>query len=246
MKRDYHMHPNILKVPGQAEKFAKRAADLGFEEICFTDHMPFSLTPDESDRIEPGMVSQYCEKVRETAQSFKNIITIKTGIEIDFHPDYTEEVKSVLADGSFDYVLGSSHLNIAGYGIDMEHTSKSSYAAMVIENYIKAAESGLFDTITHIDVYRWVFSAYPLSEDGFTFERIRNELERLFSVLERTGVQLEINAAPLYKRFDSLGPYPEYKILEMAKDYKINYIYGSDAHMAEHVGFGYDLLKKFL
>lgn len=240
------MHPNIMKVPGQAEEFARRAADLGFEEICFTDHMPFSLTPGEYDRIEPGDVGEYCEKVRETARNLKNVITIKTGIEIDYHPDYTGEIKDVLAEGSFDYVLGSSHLSIAGYGIDMEHTSKTEYAAMVIENYIKAAESGLFDTITHIDVYRWVFSAFPLSEDGFTFERIRNALERLFSTLERTGVQLEINAAPLYKRFDSLGPYPECKIIEMAKSYRINYIYGSDAHRAEHVGFGYDSLEKFL
>ena len=39
---------------------------------------------------------------------------------------------------------------------------------------------------------------------------------------------LEINAAPLFKCFDNLGFYPEKKILDIAKNYKLKYISGSD------------------
>ena len=59
IKRDFHMHPNILKVPEQADLFINRAIELGFNEICFTDHMPFSVTGDEVDRIPFGKVKEY-------------------------------------------------------------------------------------------------------------------------------------------------------------------------------------------
>ena len=54
MKRDTHMHPNLLKIPEQADDFIRQAIALGFDEIHFTDHMPFTKTGDEHDRIPFG------------------------------------------------------------------------------------------------------------------------------------------------------------------------------------------------
>ncbi len=244
MKKDYHTHPNIINNPNQAEKFIKKATELEFDEICFTDHMPFSLTPNEFDRIPRNKVGQYCEIVKSLAEKYKNDIIIKAGIEADYHPNYEDEIKNVLAQGEFDYVIGSSHLNIAGYGIDMKNTSKTEFANMVINNYISAAKSGLFNTISHLDVYRWVFSAFPLT-GKFNLIECTDNLNKLFYVLQNTGVNLELNAAPLYKKFDNLGFYPQKEILDIAKNYNIKYIYGSDAHIPQNVGFGYDKIKEF-
>lgn len=246
MKKDYHLHPNIINNPSQAEEFIAQAIRLGFEEICFTDHMPFSITHHEFDRIPDGSVGEYCKRVKELAQLHKNEITIKTGIEIDYHPYYEQEIKSVLAQGEFDYVLGSSHLNIAGYRIDFKNTLRTEFARMVLANYLCAAKSGLFHTVSHLDVYRWVFSeqqAYPLIEDDFKVSSCSDILEELFSVLEKNNICLELNAAPLYKKFDHCGFYPQKEILDIAKKYNIKYRYGSDAHTPDKVGFGYDLIK---
>lgn len=244
IKRDGHMHPNIVKKPHQGDEFILRAIELGFREIVFTDHMPFTVTGDEHDRIPFGMVGKYCDMVGSFAEKYKDKIRIKTGIEIDYHPDCTYEIAEVLSAGRFDVILGSSHLNIAGFGVPFGNITETEYAHLVLENYLKAAESGLFDVMTHLDVYRWVFSEemYPTAPDGYDASCHEELLRRIFAAMEKRDIALEINAAPLYKRFDSLGAYPERKILSIAEDYNIRLVYGSDAHSADKVGYEYDAL----
>ncbi len=244
IKRDGHMHPNIMKKPHQGDEFILRAIELDFSEIVFTDHMPFTVTGDEHDRIPFGMVGEYCEAVSNFAEKYRDKICIKTGIEIDFHPDCLDEITEVLASGKFDVILGSSHLNIAGFGVPFGKITRTDYAALVLENYLRAAESGLFHVMTHLDVYRWVFSEamYPTIDDGFDVSVHEDILRHIFSAMEKRGIALEINAAPLYKKYDDLGAYPEKKILAVAEDYDLRLVYGSDAHSADKIGFEYDAL----
>lgn len=236
------MHPNLIKMPQQADLFVQKAIELGFDEICFTDHMPFTVTGDEADRIPFGKVSEYCTAVRKKAEEYKEQIIIRTGIEIDYHPDCIDEIENVLSQGEFDYIIGSTHFNIKGFNIPLDITTHTDFAKMVLENYLSAVNSGYFDTISHLDVYRWVFSQYPLIADGYTYKSNQDLIERIFESLENTGVNLEINAAPLYKGFDNLGAYPQREILDISRKYNINYIYGSDAHSFEYVGYAYDEL----
>jgi len=248
MKIDGHTHPNLLKIPAQADEFVSRAIELGFDSIIFTDHMPFTVTGDEHDRIPFGRVADYCEAVGEIRKKYRGKIDVRCGIEIDYRKSCESEIRDVLSCGKFDRILGSSHLNIKGFGIPFGKITRSDYAAEVIENYIGAAESGFFDVMTHIDVYRWVFSEndlYPLEDDNFSVKSIENPLRRLFSTMEKGGIALEYNAAPLFKKFDSDGAYPAKDILNIASDYQLRYTYGSDAHAAHHVGFGYEEFERF-
>ncbi len=238
-KKDYHMHPNLLKMPQRGPQFIEAAIERGFEEICFTDHMPFTLTGDEKDRIPFGRVADYCREVRALGERYRDRIRLKVGIEIDYHPSCHEEIEQVLSEGDFDYVIGSSHLHIAGYGVALNRTGRNEFAKMVLENYLAAARSGYFNTISHLDVYRWVFSKYPLPDDGYHWQKHLPELHRLFAAIKEQNMYLEINAAPLFKQFDSLGAYPQPEIVALAREYELQFIYGSDAHRAEHVGFGY-------
>ncbi len=243
IRRDGHTHPNIMKKPHQGDEFVSAAIKAGFSEIVFTDHMPFTVTGDEHDRIPFGKVGEYVDFVGEFARKYEDKIKVTTGIEIDFHPSCVAEIKEVLSAGKFDTVLGSSHLNIKGFGVPFGKITRSEYAALVIENYTKAAESGLFDVLTHLDVYRFVFEEpqnYPLIDDGYEATRLERELRYLFSAMERGNVALEFNTAPLYKGFGQIGAYPCRDILKIAADYDLRYTYGSDAHTADKVGYGID------
>lgn len=248
LKRDGHMHPNIMKIPAQGDEFALKAIELGFDEIVFTDHMPFTVTGDEHDRIPFGAVGDYCKAVDEYRCRYSDSISIKTGIEIDFYPACLTEIREVLSEGSFDRILGSSHLNIEGFAIPFDSLTRTEFAGIVFENYLRAAESGLFHVLTHLDVYRWIFADpnFGLTDDSYSVMSHESLLRHLFTELERRGTALEINAAPLYKKFDELGPYPVSEILKIAEDYKFPIVYGSDAHIVERVGFGYDKCAAYL
>lgn len=245
---DGHTHPNLLKTERGGIDFANAALRANLDEIVFTDHMPFSVTGDEHDRIPFGCVSDYCRAVEALRKQFSGRLIISTGIEIDFHPSCICEIRDVLSEGRFDRVLGSSHLNIVGFGIPFESLTHTEFAEIVTENYIAAAESGLFDVITHLDIYRLLFAdkGFPMTDDGFSVASTEPLLRRLFTTLEKHGTALEVNAAPLYKCFDTLGPYPAPEILRIAEDYKFPIVYGSDAHVHANVGFKYDDCRKFL
>lgn len=249
VKRDGHTHPNLLKKPAQADEFVSRAVELGFDEIVFTDHMPFSVTGDEHDRIPAGMVSDYCREVSALRERYADKIRILTGIEIDYRKDCVPEIRDVLSAGHFDIVLGSTHLDIKGFGVPFHKLTRGEFAGMVFENYLTAAESGLFDVITHLDIYRWIFEAperFPLKDDGYTPAVHEGLLRRIFKTMEKGGISLEFNAAPYHKGFGEAGAYPAWDILRIAADYKLNYTYGSDAHTAHHVGFAYDRFESFM
>lgn len=249
LKADCHSHPDLMKRPWRAEEYIARAIFLGFDLLAFTDHMSFSLTGDEEYRIPFGKVGEYCTEVEKLKRCYEGKIRLLTGIEIDYHPEYEYEIREVLSCGKFDIVLGSSHLNIKGYGIPFPSMTFKEYATTVLENYLKAAESGFFDMLTHLDIYRLAFSdreTFLMIDDGYEADYFTDVLRAIFSVMEKKNIILEVNAAPLYKKFDGRGPYPEMKILTVSEDYNIRRRYGSDAHYAEHLGVGYDLIEPFL
>ncbi len=248
LTRDCHTHPNLLKRPAQAVEFIEKAISVGLREIVFTDHMPFTFTGDEVDRIPFGAVGEYCREVKKLRDIYADRISVKTGIEIDFHPISMDEINDVLSAGEFDMVLCSSHLHIAAYGNDFTKLTKSEYASLVIENSLHGVETGLFDVVTHLDVYRWIFSFdnFACLEDRVHMEKLEPKLRRLFAAMEKRGVALELNAAPYYKGFDNLGVYPSEKIRKIAAEYKLRYTYGSDAHFVCHVGYARDEIGKLI
>ena len=249
IKRDGHMHPNLLKKPWQGREFIEHAIELGFREIVFTDHMPFTVTGDEHDRIPFGKVGEYCAEVKRLSEEYADRIRILTGIEIDYHPDCTSEIEEILSAGEFDVILGSTHLDIKGFHVPFEKLTRGEFARLVLENYLAAAKSGYFHVITHLDVYRWIFDMpekFPLKDDAYTWRDCEGLIREIFSVMEEKNIALEINAAPFYKGFGDVGAYPERGILALSREYSLPYVYGSDAHFADKVGYAYGEFERFM
>ena len=245
-KIDYHMHPNIINKPETTDLFINHAINMGFEEICFTDHMPLSIC-NAADRIPKGKVGKYCELVREKAAEYKDEITIKTGIEIDYHPDFTDEIESVLNGWQFDYIVGASHLHIPGYNIDMTRLTYNDFAEMSLENSLGAINSGYFDAIAHLDLYRWVFTLpkrFPLIAETFDLKRHIPLFEEIMKALVLKNMLLEINSIAILHKVEAKGMYPESGIISLSYDYDLNYIFGSDAHTYDRIGEGFDTLKR--
>lgn len=246
MRKDCHTHPNIINKPWQVDEFIETAISLGLDEIHFTDHMPaFPANPDpESDQTPIERIGDYCKIVREKAEKHADKIKILCGFEIDYHPDSVEQIEDVLSRGEFDVILGSSHL-------DRGEKSLEEFSEIVLKNYLSAAKSGYFTTLAHLDYYRRPFAegeGYNFATGEFDAAKLYEPLLReLFSEMEKRGITLEINAAPLYAGFDKSDlPYPHPGILAIASEYNLKYSYGSDAHCARHIGYGYDDVLKIV
>ncbi len=236
MVKDYHFHPQIIQHSDKFKEFAEVAIQNGVEEVCITDHMPL-IGNIQADRIPHGKVAEYCRRAREIADKYKGRLSVKCGIEIDYHPSHRDQIEAVLKAGQFDYVLGSSHLHV----MDGLHTAKThnDYAKAMFENTISAAKSGYFSAIAHLDMHRWIFTVpnrFPLIDDKYSEEKHKELIEETLEVIKDNGLRIEINPhfASTSQNTDNI--YPNIPIVKMALDKGISFSYGSDAHTCEDVG----------
>jgi len=247
MTRDYHMHPMVVQRPEQFDLFVKKAIAEGIEEICVTDHMPLFCSC-AKDRIPHGQIKQYCAAVRRFAKDYENDISIKLGIEIDFHPSVTDEIEAVLDAGEFDFILGSSHLHvIKQHEWFKNNVSYNEYAKAMFENTILAVQSGYFDAIAHIDMHRRIFARkdkFPLIDDGYSESVHAKLIDETLDAFAESGVRLELNAhvAELSGCIEDM--YPHTYIVERALEKGIKFTYGSDAHSPASVGVCLEELRK--
>lgn len=238
MKKDYHMHPTVFKCTDEEfDLYVKKALSLGIEEIGISDHMPLSCAP-ASDRIPDGMIELYKERAFRFKEKYKDIISIKLGIEVDYHPSFEREIEAVLKCGGFDYVIGSSHMHVIP-DIFSKCDTRNKYAAALLENNLAAVKSGYFDIIAHFDMYKWVFSLpqrFPLTDDGYSDEYHAEIIDDVLSAMKSSGTLLELNAH-FAEGTDNLDRmYPSRYITKSALEMGVGFSYGSDAHNADSVG----------
>lgn len=236
MRKDYHIHPTVLALPDRIEHFVESALSKNIYEICVTDHMPLSIS-NASDRIPRGMVREYCRSVREAKKKYEGKISIRCGIEIDFHPSIMSEVEQVLEEGEFDFILASSHMHI--FIKEYSRYTFNDFASAALENSLKAVETEKFHAISHLDMYRFVFEdphRFPLKNDGYDVDVHKALINELLDKMAKCGMRLEINPHLAESKRNISFSYPEKTIVKWALEKGIRFSYGSDAHEADSVG----------
>ncbi|NLK07345.1 MAG: histidinol-phosphatase HisJ family protein [Firmicutes bacterium] len=160
---------------------------------------------------------------------------LKLGLEMDYIPGKEEEIAALIEAYPWDYVLGSVHV-LGDWCIDYspdagwpEKDINSAYAAYFTA-LVDAANSGLFDSITHPDLIK-IFGHRPsMSLQPF--------YEEAATALSRSHTCVEINAAGLHKPVGVIYPHP--KLLEECLKQQVPITLACDAHWPEHVGRGLD------
>jgi len=96
----------------------------------------------------------------------------------------------------------------------------------------KAVESGLFDAIAHLDIYRKYGLAF-YGEEILTAHR--GLVEPVLELMVENDVGMEINTGLRRKGHDQFSPSLEILSLALKMNVKIT-AYGSDAHKVAHLG----------
>ena len=232
---DYHLHTRLCNhAEGEMEEYVERAIDLGLAEIGFSDHMP--VMPESAFCMKFDELPLYVRRVLELRKRYEGSIVIRLGCEMDIELDRLDDIRRILDTYPFDYVIGSLHY-LDSWPFDQEQYSdvfRRENVYGIYERYfeavIRAAGTGLFDIVGHIDVikclgYRPEVDLVPL-------------YDRVAGVLRDLDLAYELNTSGFDKPVGE--QYPSTEFIAVLRRYGVPVTTGSDSHRPEHVGRYFD------
>jgi histidinol-phosphatase (PHP family) len=249
---DYHLHlrPDEEGTPAEryftaenVERYREAAEAAGIDELGVSEHIhrfsqalelwrhPFWEEQARDD------LDAYCEFVRGTS--------LRLGVECDFVPGAEDRTANLLDARDFDYVVGSVHfvgdvaVDHEGYDAWRRSAGPDEVWGAYFEALAECARSGLFDILAHPDLVKvWGGDRPPPERDP------RHFYEPAVEAIAESGIAVEVSTAGLRKPVGEL--YPSQAFAEMCVEAGAAFALSSDAHLPEHVGFGYDRALAFL
>jgi len=231
MMIDYHLHAEYSDdSKASLLDYAALANREQFRAIAITDHLDFSPdSPDYSRQRHLETVEQARKAAPETY--------IALGAEFTWRPGLVEQIRTWQELLAFDYTIGSVHYLDEVNTVVSSHRSEEFFAqtsmaeayGRYFEMLLRTAESGLFNTIGHLDICK----RYGVLHYGaFDPRRWETELHQVFQACLDTNTGLELNLSGL--RQYPQEPYPALETLKMARQEGLRLItVGSDSHRAE-------------
>ena len=144
-------------MPGTDEQYVCAAIRQGFDELGFSDHVPW---PYQNGFSHPGVrmsvlqLSQYLNSVRELARRYRDQIQIYAGFECEHFPEYMSWLEDMAAENELDYLIFGNHYEDSDeYGFYFG----SARTPDMLRRYVKSAEkgiqTGLFAYLAHPDLF---------------------------------------------------------------------------------------------
>ncbi|WIV19371.1 histidinol-phosphatase HisJ [Paenibacillus polygoni] len=248
---DYHTHhARCGHAVGDLESYVTQAVKLGYNEIGLSDHMPLlhvnpaEYYPEMAMPIEE--LPRYIEECLYLRDKYKNDIEVRVGLEGDYIEGYEKEIEEIISAYPFDYVIGSVHF-LKEWDITdhrQVHHWEGKDVLEVYELYYdavqKAAKSGLYDFLGHIDAIKR-FTYKPKQEEQEAWYALERET---LEVIAECGIPIELNASGLSKPCAEM--FPSERMLKQAYQLGIPVTVGSDAHDPLKVGENVDRARNIL
>lgn len=230
---DSHMHTPLCKhAVGSPTQYAEAAKKAGLKGMVMTDHSPMPEWFDPDFRMSYDELSFY-HTALETARAGSGDFYVGIGLEADYHPGTEYFVKRLKEQYPYDYLIGSVHylgawpFDNPAFAADFDQRDLSEIYREYFELVVKAARSGLFNSIGHLDL--------PKKFGHIPKEGILHFAEEALQAIAGEGLALDVNTAGWRKPVAEVYPGPA--ILARANQLKIPVVLGSDAHKPTEVGY---------
>lgn len=208
----------------------QRGIELGLDQLGLSDHMP--LLHVDPATYYPGMampmeqLPEYVEECLMLKEKYKHEIDIRVGLEGDYIEGYEEQIEAIINEYPWDYVIGSVHF-LGEWDISdsrqLDNWEGKDRLA-VFEKYYdavkKAARTGLYDYIGHIDVIKR-FKFLP-DQDVWYLEK------EALDTVKACDLAIELNASGLRMPIEEM--FPGRRMLTYCYEQGIPLTIGSDAH----------------
>lgn len=236
MKANYHTHHELCgHAVGKCEDYAVEAIKNNLEELGFSDHAPNSRVDDFGVRMDPKDFEGYLKEIEVVQNKYKNRLTIRKGIEVEFfydHEEYYDFLKSKL-----DYIiLGQHYVSltkqmddlISGFGLSTDKQIET-YANFVCEGM----QTGNFDILAHPDLYMCGYKDWN--------QKAIEVAQRIIKCAKETDTILEFNGNGFRRGIRNTPqgktqPYPRLEFWELVKQSNAKTIFGIDCHAPEQIG----------
>jgi len=236
---DSHLHTNLSPdADVLIDLYCAAAAERAIAEIAITDHVDFDP---RYPAFEFASFGDRERTVREAAERWaEHGLAVRFGVEITYERVREDEIRGYLARHPHDFVIGSVHI-----GPDSPYRPERVSAwvqgrglAAIVEPHFgevrRAAESGLFDTLGHIDFVKRYLHPFVTPADLAAASEL---YDPILAALVDSGTALEVNTSGL--RQSPGETYPAPSIVERYRELGGRAVTaGSDAHRIDSFAFG--------
>ena len=236
---DSHLHTNLSPDSDVLiDAYCAAAVERGIPEIAITDHVDFDP---RYPAYEYALFEDRERMVRDAGERWaEHGLGVRFGVEVTYESSREDEIRGYLARNRHDFIIGSVHI-----GPDSPYRAErvASWVAgrslaAIIEPYFRevarAARSGLFDTIGHVDFVKRYLHPHVSPADLAAAPEL---YEPVLQALVDSGTGLEVNASGLRQ-----SPGETYPAADIVARYRAlggqAVTTGSDAHRADSFAFG--------
>lgn len=229
-----HMHTPLCKhAQGLPGDYAAMAERRGLKGIIVTCHCPLPKRMSHSVRMDPEQWALYQDMVAEARRQYAGRVDVRLGIESDYLPGLEPWLETLHASADLHYVLGSVHPQIAEYqDLYLRGDDWPAYHRQYFLSLVEAAESGLFDCLSHPDLVK------NYGTDTWDLDVMLPHILRCLDRIAATGIAMELNTSGLMKTLPEMNPSPT--ILAAMHERGIPVVIGADAHRPERVADAYE------
>lgn len=245
MLADYHVHTEFSDDSTYPmEDVVKDAVRLGFDEICFTDHVDYGVKVDWDSKEEVTYrdgeplanvdYPKYVEQVRNLQEAYQGKISLKLGMEFGVQMHTIPQFEALFSRYPFDFILLSVHQvedkefwtqDFQRGRTQIEYNERY-YEEMLnlVNHYHNYSVLGHLDLIVRYDE----MGVYP-------FARVRPYIEEILKKVIKEGKGIEVNTSS--HRYGLADSTPSKEILRLYRELGGEVItIGSDSHKLEHLG----------
>ena len=225
------------------------AKEKGLSALCVTDHydMDFPVRPEEPDVDFDLDLDSYYRIYHALSEKLVPEFDLRVGVELGVMPSTTKKLNTfVQAHPELDFIICSLHV-VDGMDPYYPEYFEGKDDLTAYRHYFETLlacvkEFDNFNVCGHLD---YIVRYGKTKADLFDIRNYADIFEELFQILVARGQGIEINTGSLYRGLSF--PHPHTDILKMYKDAGGEIItVGSDAHHAEHIGYGFDVARELL
>ena len=219
---------HAIGLPGD---YAAEAERIGFKGIIVTCHAPMPDDYSGHIRMKIAEFDRYVAMVREATEEWRGRVDIRLGLESEYVPGYERWIEELHHRAHFHHVLGSVHMHAGEYLQNYFRGSWVDFQRTYFRHLAEAAESGLYDTISHPDLVK---NQNPAEWDR---ERVMDDIRQTLDRIARAGTAMELNTSGRNKSVREMNPGREILLEMRARDIPV--VIGADAHEPRRVGDHY-------